>query len=217
MQYEDSTIRERTAFFWHTLRMFWSKEKIDTWYNAIFSTPAKTEVCQNLLCLNPQAHAYWERAIFALKPMEISDDKKRLDVQFFWLSLNPHVPEIDVLQAPSLSAPEDGPYLTRLLNNETNTIIKSGDKISLKTDNPVLRPLPDFGLLEMQWFLHRVTAMSGAAEPQDDSYDEDSGNDAMQAWHDRLDMHTEDGWDVVVEEVPSTEHFEEGRSIAEHL
>jgi hypothetical protein len=43
--------------------------------------------------------------------------------------------------------------------------ICSGYEISLKTDGPVSRPLPDFRLLEMQWYLHRVTAMSGAAEP----------------------------------------------------
>ena len=194
MRYEDSTVRERTAFFRHALRMFWSKERIDTWYNAIFSTPAKTEVCQNLFCLSPKAHAYWERAYFALKSIRISDDKKRLDVQFFWLSSNLHVPEIDILQAPSLSAPESGPNLARLFNHETNIIIKSGDKFSLKTDDPVLQPLPEFRLLEMQWFLHRVTALSGAAEPRDDFYDKHSDNnyDIMQAWHDRLDMYTED-------------------------
>jgi hypothetical protein len=41
----------------------------------------------------------------------------------------------------------------------------SGDEFSLETDDPVLRLLSNFKLLEMQWFLHRVTAMSGAAKP----------------------------------------------------
>src|SRR5262249_49174956 len=48
------------------------------------------------------------------------------------------------------------------------------------TVDPMLRPLPNFVLLEMQWILHRVAAMSGAAEPQDeygDSDDDDDGND----------------------------------------
>ena len=215
MRYEDNT-RQQTLSLWDVLRTFWSKKRIDNWYNAIFSSPARTEVCQNLLCLSPHAHAYWERAYFALKPISISDDKKRLDIQFFWLSSNPHVSGTDILQAPSLSALHAGSNLAKLYNHETDTIIKSGDEISLKTDDPVLRPLPDFWLLEMQWFLHRVTAMSGAAEPEDDSYDKDGDKNynIMQAWHDRLDMYTEDDWDMGIEEVPTTEHFEEGRSLA---
>ena len=37
---------------------------------------------------------------------------------------------------------------------------------------PDLRLLPDFKLLEMQWILHRVAAMSGAAEANHDSDDD---------------------------------------------
>ena len=54
-----------------------------------------------------------------------------------------------------------GSLITRLVRKSVR------DEISLETDDPVTRPLPDFRLLEMQWFLHRVAAMSGAAEPQD--------------------------------------------------
>ena len=32
--------------------MFWKPEEIKSWYDAIFGTPARTEVCQNLLCLS---------------------------------------------------------------------------------------------------------------------------------------------------------------------
>ncbi|KAF2191183.1 hypothetical protein K469DRAFT_720172, partial [Zopfia rhizophila CBS 207.26] len=175
----------------------------DAWYNAIF--PFGTEVCQNLVCLCPNAHAYWGKAYFALKPIRMSDDKKRLDVQFFWLSLNPHVPEVNVLQVPSLPANLDqGPNLAKLFNHETDTKIHSGCEISLETDDPVLRPLPDFRLLEMQWFLHRVTAMSGAAEPQDDFHDDDSDDDIVEALQNRWDMYTEDDWDMDIEEGPAT-------------
>jgi hypothetical protein len=222
MRYEDDTTTQHSLSFWEILRIFWCKERVDTWFHAIFSTPARTEVCQNLLCLCPNAHAYWERAYFALKPIRISDDKKRLDVQFFWLSSNPYVPRINILQAPSLSAPDHGPNLARLFNHETISQICSGDEISLETDDPVLRPLPNFMLLEMQWFLHRVTAMSGAAEPQDDFHDKDRDNDVVSALQDRLDMYTEDDWDMYtdddsgmeIEELPATDHFEEGHSLA---
>ncbi|KAF2177893.1 hypothetical protein K469DRAFT_754850 [Zopfia rhizophila CBS 207.26] len=195
--------KERGFLFWDTLRMFWSKERVDAWYDAIF--PIGTEVCQNLVCLAPHAHVYWERAYFALKPIRMSDDKKRLDIQFFWLSVNPRVTGVNVSQVPLLPANLDqGPNLVKLFNNETDTKIHSGCEISLKTDDPALRPLPDFRLLEMQWFLHRVTAISGAAELQDDFYDNDSDDDIATASQNRWNMYTEDDWDMDIEEGPAT-------------
>jgi hypothetical protein len=73
---------------------------------------------------------------------------------------------------------------SKLWNHYTDKKISSGDEICLETDDPVTRPLPNFKLLEMQWFLHRVAAMSGAAEPQDE-YGSDSDDDEglpMAAW-----------------------------------
>jgi hypothetical protein len=149
MRYEDNTVRENEPTFWDTLRMLWPKERVDAWYNAIF--PLGTEVCQNLICLCPNAHAYWGRAYFALKPIRISDDKKCLDIQFFWLSSNHYVPRVNILQVPSLPADLDqGPNIMGLFNVGTRTEIRSGCEISLKTDDPVSRPLPDFRLLEMK-------------------------------------------------------------------
>ena len=206
MQSEDNTIKGPTPSFWDTLRLFWSKEKIDAWFNAIFSNSTRTEVCQNLISLTSTAHDYWERAYFVLKPIRISDDLKRLDVQFFWLSLASSTPAVKILQAPSISATNHGPNLARLFNHETRQEICFGDEISLETDDPILRPLPDFRLLEMQWFLHRVTAMSGAAEPQDDFY-RDSDDDIATALQDQWDMYTEDDWNIDTEEGPSAEHL----------
>jgi hypothetical protein len=110
--------------------------------------------------------------------------------------------------------PDHGPNLARLFNHETISQICSGDEVSLETDDTVLRPLPDFRLLEMQWILHRVTALSGAAEPQDDFHDKDCDNEIVSALQEPLDMYTEDDWDMEIEELPATEHFEEGPSLA---
>jgi hypothetical protein len=68
---------------WSVLLQFWSQDRVDAWYNVIFSSG--TEVVYNLMCLNPLAYKYYERAYFALEPKEISNDKKRLTVKFFWL------------------------------------------------------------------------------------------------------------------------------------
>ena len=146
---------------------------------------------------------------------------KRLDVQFFWLSSTPHVPEVNILQVPSLPADLDqGPNLAKLFNHETDTKIHSGCEISLETDDPVSRPLPDFRLLEMQWFLHRMTAMSGAAELQDDFYDDDDNGDDDIAEALQWDMYMEDDWDMDTEgpgtdlETPP-ERFLEDRFLAQ--
>jgi len=165
--------------FWSILRHFWSKERVDAWYNAILSKG--TEACHNLMCLAPSAHKYWEKAHFALKPIRLSDDNKRLDVQFFWLVKGNHTPVVSILQHPSLSVDlRRGPNRTVLVNADTLRVICSGDEISLETSNAEQYPLPDVRLLEMQWFLHRVAAMSGAAEPRDD-FGDDSDDDFSMA------------------------------------
>ena len=207
MRLEDSSSIQDTPSFWDTLRIFWSEERIDAWYNAIFSNSTRTEICQNLVCLTPSAHAYWERAYFALKPVKLSEDKKRLDIQFYWLPATPPGTRVDIIRVPSISASDRGRNLTRLFNNETCTVISSGNEISLETDDPTLRPLPDFRLLEMQWFLHRVTALSGAAEPQDDFYNEDSDDDIATTLQDRCNMYTDDDWQMEMEGGLDIGHF----------
>ncbi|KAF2804491.1 uncharacterized protein BDZ99DRAFT_342442, partial [Mytilinidion resinicola] len=165
MRYKDRSVEQSGPSFWQASGVFWSKERVDAWYSAIF--PRGTEVCQNLVCLAPHAYAYWERAYFALKPMRISEDKKRLDVQLFWLSRNIHTQAVRAQTVPLLAAFDQGPNLAKLYDHRTDQLISSGSEISLTTDDLALRPLPDMALLEMQWFLYRVAAMSGAAEPQD--------------------------------------------------
>jgi hypothetical protein len=200
--------------FWNTLRLFWSEERVDAWYNAIF--PKGTEACYNLMCLAPHAHKYWEKAHFALKPIRLSDDKKRLDIQFFWLAKGNRTSLVSILQRPPLPVDLDrGPNITMLFNVLTEKKIYSGDEISLETDDAVAHPLPDLKLLEMQWFLNRVTAMSGAAEPQDDFGDDgDDGDDALpMATQKRWDLYMEDEWDVDMDPVPDIDIGESSSSL----
>lgn len=49
----------------------------------------------------------------------------------------------------------------KLYNFRNNTTVRSGDVITLKTDDPEKKPLPSMDLLEMQWVLHRLTALCG--------------------------------------------------------
>ncbi|KKZ62463.1 hypothetical protein EMCG_03126 [[Emmonsia] crescens] len=52
----------------------------------------------------------------------------------------------------------------RPFNCETCEVIRSGTTITLRTDDPETKPLPNKSLLDMQWVLHRLTALSGRAD-----------------------------------------------------
>jgi hypothetical protein len=59
--------------------------------------------------------------------------------------------------------------------------VVSGDVFTLTTHDPERLPLPSWPLLEMQWHLQRIAAMSGAAEVRDYSNrdDDDDTKDAI--------------------------------------
>ena len=118
--------------------------------------------------------------------MEIARIRKRCMLTDCFLD-NPYALSVNVSHVPSVSANSDqGPNLAKLWNHETDMKIHSGCEISLETDDPVSQPLPDLRLLEMQWVLHRVTAMSGAAEPLDHFHDNGDGDgdveEALDDW-----------------------------------
>ena len=178
------------------MRLFWSQDRVNAWHDAIFSSVSGTEVVFNLMCLCPNAHKYHERAYFALKPKEISSDKKSLKVEFYWLPRCDHSNQVNILRTPSIPEHLDGK--TRrigLWNVETDQRIRSGDIIYFETNDPENLPLPDFRLLEMQWILHRVSALSGAAELSD-NFDDDSDDwgVALENEDDLDDLLTDDEW-----------------------
>src|SRR5882762_8742931 len=62
--------------FWSLLQVFWSARRVQEWRDEIHRDPQNTETgtegCFNLLCLNPNAHDWWNRGLFALKPVDRS-------------------------------------------------------------------------------------------------------------------------------------------------
>ncbi|OXV09060.1 hypothetical protein Egran_03180, partial [Elaphomyces granulatus] len=127
--------------FWTILRVFWRQERVDRWYQAVF--PRGTEIVDNLMCLAPSVHKYHERVQFALQPISLAENGKRLTSKTkltMWIRIKK---------------------------------ICSGDEIILETCDADTLPLPNWDLLEMQWVLQCIAAMSGSAEPRDESYGED--------------------------------------------
>ncbi|EFW16414.1 hypothetical protein D8B26_005746 [Coccidioides posadasii str. Silveira] len=158
--------------FWNLLKIFWSQERVDAWYNAVFQRG--TEVLENLMCFAPHVHRWHTKGLFALQPVKMSEDGKCLTLKFYWLPRRSTSVEMDIMDTPSI--PEDLTGLPRNLkawNVITERKICSGDEIHLETPDPDNLPLPDVRILDMQWVLQRLMALSGAAEPCDNYLNDD--------------------------------------------
>lgn len=135
------------------------------------------------MCLAPHAHKYHERALFELQPIALAEDKRRLTCRFWWL-LRFDYPNhnVDLNSMPSIPARCDHgrghSHVVKLYNANTDQKVCSGDEMCFEKSDPESLPLPNFHLLEMQWVLQCVAAMSFGAEPQDETYDGD-GDDVF--------------------------------------
>ncbi|KAE8453349.1 hypothetical protein EG329_011417 [Mollisiaceae sp. DMI_Dod_QoI] len=176
--------------FWNHLRVFWPEEKVTTWEAKLFPQgilEKGQEEVYNLISLAPTVHALWGRGLFALKPISESDDKKTLIVQFFWQEKQKGLlPKISPTTIP-ISTQGLEQTAGVWLFDKNGKKIQSGDCFELQTDDPIQKPLPSFELLELQWFLHRIQGMAGAADV-----------DWEEPWLD-----TESDSDNAIEEVPS--------------
>ncbi|PTU24246.1 hypothetical protein P175DRAFT_0505926 [Aspergillus ochraceoroseus IBT 24754] len=177
-----STARKKSARnleeFWEILSIFWTSEKTDSWKAEILG-PQGTEHCANLMCFSNIAHKLWEKARFALCPRQLSDDLTTLTVKFLWLPTMDYLKSQSITRAPSPIAPDlisstkDGIPFAKLFKLATEEKIPSGDILTFHTTDPVKLPLPSVKLLQLQWTLHRVLAMSGAADASDEDLDPD--------------------------------------------
>jgi hypothetical protein len=99
---------------------------VQEWQNAIFSNqnnPDKgVETCCNLICLSPDAHEYWRKSYFALQPIELSADKKRLDVKLHWVPRRRNCTDVDILSPPPIIGRFRSYSATSLSNRSTNLL-----------------------------------------------------------------------------------------------
>ncbi|KAE8158947.1 hypothetical protein BDV40DRAFT_274645 [Aspergillus tamarii] len=154
--------------FWSHLEIFWPPETIARWKKDIMG-PDGTEVPQNLLCLSTIVHDLWGSARLAFEPVEMSEAKTSLTMRFWWLPRRAYSMEVALCVAPDL--PSDlkaSPCNAKLWNCDTDQPIYSDQLVTMTTQDPEAMPLPSFDLLQMQWFLERVAAMSGAADVTDE-------------------------------------------------
>ncbi|KAF2178179.1 hypothetical protein K469DRAFT_731840 [Zopfia rhizophila CBS 207.26] len=161
--------RERVRNFWDILRMFWSEDKVDNWYAKLFrddreEEPREPETVENMLTFTSTLHRFHSEGAFALRPVRMSDDKTQLELEFHWLAR----------QERDSSVMDSGNgYQFCRFDNAKPTLLVSGTRFTMTTDDATNKPLPDPGLLELQWHLQRILAMSGAAGWKEEDFDYD--------------------------------------------
>lgn len=161
------------------ISVFWEPDQAKVWKDLLDQTNI-LESAQNLISLNHQLHWWFDKGRIAIKPLRKLDDKSII-VQFHYLkSHNQRSPTI--MQSGTMDA-----WLSkmRLENNsawgneitihrQSGIPLETGQTFVIKADNP--NHLPNFELLKLSWDMLRIIAISGAAEPQDLSNDDCSGD-----------------------------------------
>ena len=147
--------------FWPALRHFWSDVRVDGWQEAL-SGEQSADALSNLMTVGSNVRGYWERALFALKPLELSEDGKCLRTQFFWLRrlTKPSVWDEPAKEGTLLERLEARLGRAKLWDTITERKIVSGDVVVLKTTDPEKYPIPSIALLDMMWVLNRVASIS---------------------------------------------------------
>ncbi len=131
-----------------------------------------------MITLFPYAHTLWGEPAFALKRIRVSDNMTEMELEFYWLvtpatlSTAQNEPALKLSDKPVIFHPPNSSMEDMFTLSGRRLL--SGDKIILRTADPERMPLPSFDILELQWFLHQVSAMRAAAEPK--GYDKDDKN-----------------------------------------
>ncbi|KAK2756075.1 hypothetical protein FQN54_005482 [Arachnomyces sp. PD_36] len=155
------------------MHLFWTPSRVNEWKD-IISTKNEIDVCENMITMSPSLFSLWKKCLFALKPLEVSPDKKSMEVQFFWLQkLQKRAGGINFGRRPKSLLPADPKGHSEEFSSENVQTICSGAKFTLQTDDPENKPLPSKELLELHWILHRLLALSGTRVRSGDSDDED--------------------------------------------
>ena len=148
--------------------MFWSKERKEALRNCIFGDPnlvspnSKTLINRlyNMVTLSPEVHAYWGLGYFILEPVT-AESITELKVRFQWIPNYQATDSVTMETLPSsLEAP---PKPKHLMNVDIGELIHNGYIVTLRTLDPIKKPLPSLELLNLQCHLVRVLRMAGRA------------------------------------------------------
>lgn len=152
--------------FWQALRTFWTPERLDKWWQAIYEDGhGGPENLQNLLCLDPNTHMLHGLGWFGLEPLNAALDGSWMNVQFWWLRPGERDASVEFTTPPQLPQILDPTvYRVCIYDARSSRLVCSGDVVTLVTQNPETHPLADMRIVEMRWVMDRVVAVSGLAE-----------------------------------------------------
>lgn len=155
---------------WRFIDLFWEPARVQRWRNAVLhnpdNAPNATSGCSSLICLRSDLAYAFSVGMFALRPVQMSHDRRELEVEFHWLPREKHrfKDAVDINKQPLPYQNLESVEGLRFCAVGSNELVKSGHRFKLTTDDPAKRPLPDFDLLDMAWHLSQVVAMSSAIE-----------------------------------------------------
>lgn len=160
------------------LSVFWSTEKVD---KCLHSMKKNAETVANSIALTPSAHQFWEKALFALRPIFVNNEKTKMRQKFYWLKAISSLEQGSSMLLPETITDDymtEPPILSDCLDSggrdhhenlskatlmlfdcEGRNIVTSGNDIIITTPDPEHLPLPDEDLLWLQWTLHRLAAL----------------------------------------------------------
>ncbi|KUL89945.1 hypothetical protein ZTR_02890 [Talaromyces verruculosus] len=176
--------------FWDRLRMFWSETKVSEWAT-LLGTLQGTERLLNTMTLNVMAHKAWGQGLFAFKHVETSEastDGQKMDLEFYWLKPRVKTPKSltkeDFIKRPLLPSNEAcGDGNLHFHNVRTSQPVKSGDIITMRTPYPIEQALPSKALIDLQWYLNRIAALTAAATEFELKLFSDDDDDEVNQYH----------------------------------
>ncbi|KAJ5501880.1 hypothetical protein N7463_004754 [Penicillium fimorum] len=182
----NSHLEEESCWVW--LEEFWGRARVEQWQARVLRDAI--DRVYNLITMEMQARAYWDRASFVLRPVSINAAKTEMHIAFHWLPFVKDGPSrIPAKRTEGVLAKEhifSDPYYKHrmelgdgvvLLHTRMGKPIMSGHVFKMTTDNKKERPLPLIELLQLKWNLYRIAELQGAGE--DDDSDDDSDGDPV--------------------------------------
>ncbi|KAB5560196.1 hypothetical protein GE09DRAFT_1220850 [Coniochaeta sp. 2T2.1] len=153
---------ERNEFglesFFDMLELFWAESEVEALRQHL-ALPEHEKT--NILVISEDAHTLWGDHRWCVDPVDDGSDNNSMVLEFLWLA-QAHTPTSAVdhttPRANMRIAVDDGPTMRRLAG---------GDRITLRTVDAKLYPLPDRRIMKLQKALHMALRASAAAEVTD--------------------------------------------------
>ncbi|KAI4149166.1 MAG: hypothetical protein LQ340_004762 [Diploschistes diacapsis] len=155
----------------------YASEQLQQWVQKLSPEGEVIDRASNMLTLNPILHRLWGKALIGFEPLERIPNG--ITMRFWWLQrtgMRLSDRNIDITADPAtLFHQSNEPGHISMVDFGTCRPICSGDVITVTAQEPA--DVPDFEILQLQWDLLRMTALTGAAEDAEDDEDDDDDDD----------------------------------------